>query len=70
MLISELEAQLKELREKHGDLEAMIERPTGCFVSIDKIEKGFILTNLVKMDNEGAVLSGDNFIIIKPVISL
>lgn len=68
MLISEAIAQLEELKKEHGDLPLSIERPTGCFVELDRFEKSYILSALQQLDNGETSLTGQDFVIIKPCL--
>lgn len=68
MKISELQAQLEALKEEEGDLPVMIERPSGIFVNIEEIYKTYILNNIVKFDEGGAILSGHDHVVIKAYV--
>lgn len=63
MKISALESTLKLLRENHGDLEVLIESPTGIFVNIGKTKIKYILCYLDETD-EYKYISGNDFLIL------
>lgn len=64
MLISELQAQLEEIKQEHGDLLLRIERPSGVFVEINGLYKTFIL----RLDDDGESLTGCDHLVIKSYV--
>lgn len=65
MLISELQVELEKIKQEHGNLLAVIERPTGSFVAVAKLVEYF----LVNFDSDGATLKGNKYLVIKPIVN-
>ena len=69
MRIEELILRLIAIQEKEGNLSVSIERHTGIFSKVNRLETAFILDNITKpLSDAGVELSGHNYVVIKPEI--
>lgn len=69
MKISQLEDSLKAIKETHGDLDLLIERPTGVFVELSNPKIKYVLCHLQKENDDGYTYTvGKDFLILSPLL--